>query len=749
MNSLILLALLGGCPRSESPVEPPETPSPLLGVPESERWSLPGLDAPVYVIHTDAGVPRLYAHDRDDLMRAYGFVLARDRWFQMDLIRRLAKGTVSELLGDVGLDIDLESRMISMTAATDSLLAALDGEQQSLLQAYADGFNAYRERVIAGELPLPSEYALAGPLIGKEDPAELMQPWELRDVAGIGGAILFRLGYETGDVGRTADIARIEGLFADAPLGELRQAGAWQVLEDVAPLFDVASAPDGWGQSGARPRGAPAPRRPRALPVEARLLERARERLDRYQDRMGRDHVEGWGSNAWAVAGSHSADGRALFAGDGHLELDIPALMYQVGFDTAHLGEGDESQVGLVLVGMPVLSVGTNGRVAWSTTQFSGDITDWYAEQVVLGDDGLPAATVFQGEERPVEGVEERFEIADIPLLGSVGRTESWVRYTTWDGKWITDIEGEEVGCDSAGPVVNLAGTCVTPGDVDGNGVIDGIAFDFTGLDGGNLFALFDDIGHAGDVVDIHESMRKASALSQNLVAADVNGDVYYSGYEMVPCRGYLPRESDGTFVDGADPTMLIDGTRYGSFTIPMDASGAVDETQGGDPSRCVVPFDEYPHAFTPEQGYLLTGNNDPAGITFDGNFWNEPYHIGGPWNEAYRGNRIDELLAEAVSSGATLDDMERIQGDHQSQVGRYMAPLMLAAVERVRSVDAAELTDAEARALALYEGSADRIDEAMERLEAWTAAGSPARSGVETFYPRSSREIASTRSPR
>ena len=292
MNSLILLALLGGCPRSESPVEPPETPSPLLGVPESERWSLPGLDAPVYVIHTDAGVPRLYAHDRDDLMRAYGFVLARDRWFQMDLIRRLAKGTVSELLGDVGLDIDLESRMISMTAATDSLLAALDGEQQSLLQAYADGFNAYRERVIAGELPLPSEYALAGPLIGKEDPAELMQPWELRDVAGIGGAILFRLGYETGDVGRTADIARIEGLFADAPLGDLRQAGAWQVLEDVAPLFDVASAPDGWGQSGARPRGAPAPRRPRALPVEARLLERARERLDRYQDRMGRDHVE-------------------------------------------------------------------------------------------------------------------------------------------------------------------------------------------------------------------------------------------------------------------------------------------------------------------------------------------------------------------------------------------------------------------------------------------------------------------------
>jgi penicillin amidase len=733
MRALTILALLGGCAEGTFVPEMADMPSPLLTVAEAERWSMPGLSKPVYVVYTDAGVPRVYAHDRADLMRAYGFVLARDRWFQLDLVRRLAKGTVSELLGDVGLESDLESRMISMTHATDSLYAALDSDQQRLFGAFADGFNAYRDEVIAGELPLPSEYALAGPLIGEEDPAALLTPWDVRDVAGIGGAILFRLGYETGDIGRHADIARLEGLYATAPLGELRQAGAWQVLADVAPLFDVASAPDGWGQSGSRPRGASDRDPPVLQSVESTMLERARDRFDRYQSRMGRDHENGWGSNAWAVAGSSSADGRALFASDGHLELDIPALMYQVGLDTAHLGGGSEEQVGLALVGMPILSVGTNGSVAWSTTQFSGDITDWYAEQLFLGEDGLPIATLFKGDEKPVEAHEEVFEIADIPLLGSVGRTEVWSRYTTWDGKWITDIEGTEVGCDADGPIVNLVGTCVTPGDVDGNGVVDAIAFDFTGLDGGNLFGLFDAIGHADDVVGVHEAMRKANALSQNLIAADTRGDVYYSGYEMVPCRGYLPRDGSGAFVDGADPTRLIDGTVHGSFTIPIGPDGVVDESQGSDPARCVVPFDDYPHAFTPSQGYLLSGNNDPAGGTFDGDFWNEPYHIGGPWNEAYRANRIDELLREATADGATLDDMSRIQGDHQSQVGRAMAPLMLAAAERVR-LSTGE-TPAASRAQDLYRLNADRVDEAVERLAEWVDAGTPARSGVETFY--------------
>ena len=98
-------------------------------------------------------------------------------------------------------------------------------------------------------------------------------------------------------------------------------------------------------------------------------------------------------------------------AGDGHLELDIPALMYQIGLDTAHLGGGDLAQKGLLLVGMPMLSVGTNGSVAWSTTQHSGDITDWYSEVITLDADGLPAQALLQGQFRPLVRHDEAGEL--------------------------------------------------------------------------------------------------------------------------------------------------------------------------------------------------------------------------------------------------------------------------------------------------------------------------------------------------
>ncbi len=253
MRSLVVLLWVAACGGGPEAVM--IQPSPLTDVPESDRWVLPGLSAPATVIYTAGGVPRIYARDRVDLARVYGFTLARDRYFQMDLVRLLAQGRLSEVLGDVGLDLDVETRMISMTAATDSLLASLSPEQERRFAAYARGFDDYIYAVRAGRLPPPSEYELAAGLLGYEDPADLLMSWSVRDVASIGGAILFRLRYETGDVGRSEDLLRLDGLFDGVAGGELRQAGAWQVAGDVAPLFDVASALDGWGQTGSRPRG--------------------------------------------------------------------------------------------------------------------------------------------------------------------------------------------------------------------------------------------------------------------------------------------------------------------------------------------------------------------------------------------------------------------------------------------------------------------------------------------------------------
>ena len=478
---------------------------------------------------------------------------------------------------------------------------------------------------------------------------------------------------------------------------------------------------------------------PRPLPVPQVLFDRLTARLDRIERRFGHDRDSGFGSNAWAVAGSASTDGRSLLAGDGHLPLSAPPIFYQIGMDTAHLGGGDIHQVGLAFPGFPTLAVGTNGRVAWSQTQVFGDITDWYREEIALDDAGNPAASRFQGALEPLVATEEAYVIADVPILGSVGRTETWTRYETFDGRLIAEIEGADPD-EGAGPnesVVNVQGVDIIPRDIDGDGVITAISFDYAGFDIGNMADANDGFGLASDVYAFREQTRKLVAYSQNLIASDADGNVLYTGYQAVPCRGYLPRDPDGSFAENGDPTLLIDGTTYGGFTIPTTADSRVDEGQGDDPYRCVVPFDAYPHSINPDQGYVMTANNDIAGITADGDLYNEPYYVGGPWLEGYRAKRLDDLLQAEIAAGtADLAAMSRIQGDHHSNVAEHLLPPLLAAISAGRAAAAGTPADPAAERLAaLYDANAARFDEVEQRLTDWQQADLPARAGVAAFY--------------
>ena len=229
--------------------------SPLNSVDSTETWTVEGLSAPVTVVWTEGAIPHVYAHNRQDLRRVQGFLVARDRFFQMDLVRRLSTGRLSELMGDIMLETDLESRGIAMTWGTEQLLAALTEEQRVEYTAYADGFNDYIDAVKRGELPQPSEYVMAAPLLGVTEPTDLLVPWELRDVAAIGGSILYRLGYETGDVGRADQYLTLQTLPVDVDLADIRQDYAYELWEDVRPVFDRPSAA-GLGTQGTG--GAPA-----------------------------------------------------------------------------------------------------------------------------------------------------------------------------------------------------------------------------------------------------------------------------------------------------------------------------------------------------------------------------------------------------------------------------------------------------------------------------------------------------------
>ncbi|RLB58666.1 MAG: hypothetical protein DRI90_16445, partial [Deltaproteobacteria bacterium] len=737
MVSVVIGCSLAGC-ADDSPLLRHEK---ILAVAESETWVFPELLRPVYVVRTEGSVPHIYASNRRDLAYVQGFVMGRDRYFMMDLNRRMGTGTVSELLGDAALDIDQEARGIGMTYVAQQVAAGFSPELGEYVDAFAAGINEYVRRAKADEVSPPSELFLAQSLLGASSPSSAMEPFDRLDVAAMVAMVIFQSSYETGDVRRAATAAMLPTLFEGAAFQDLRRAGAiedlWKAIE---PIHPVASAPE----FGAFESTDGSLTRSTSLgsnkPVPAAVLERLAARMDHLQVRLNRDAKAGFGSNAWAVSGDASETGAGLLAGDGHLSLVVPSILYRLGLDTSVFGRGDTHQLGLTIPGFPVLSTGTNGEVAWSTTQLMGDVTDWYREEIELDSNGLPVRSQFDGLSRELVEIEEVYVIADVPMLESVGRTETWSRWETFDGRWIADIEGRSasLGEDLAPgeALVNMQGDLVVPGDMDDDGVITAVSFDYTGFDAAAVLGGFDAIGHAGDVYEFREALRGMVATSQNYVVADSAGNIMYSAYQAVPCRGYLEREPDGEWASDADPDQLLDGTQYRAFEIPI-TQGRVDEGPGqSDPYACVVPFDATPTSINPASGYVAAANNDPSGLSFDGSLSNDEWYFGGPWDVGFRVHTIGTKLGEAIEEGsAGVDKMAEIQGNVESSLGKLLAVNMLAAIDYARELEAAPADLADQRIKALYDSDQEAIDEVQTRLTGWIERGYQARSGVETTY--------------
>jgi penicillin amidase len=292
--------------------------------------TIPGLKKPVEVIRDRGGVPHIYAVDLLDLFFAHGYVQAQDRLWQMELNRRLARGRLSEIFGDVTLDTDRFVRTVGIARAAEKDLACLTEESRSVLDAYRRGVNSYLE---ANPRKLPVEFTLLG---FKPEPWELldslawikMQAWYLSEnwYTEILNAAL------VGKIGPERAVRLFGGYPQDNPVTLARQTvieAAQQVLETYRNLH-------GW------------------FPAEAL---------------SGR-------SNCWAVRGSRSVTGKALFAYDPHLGLTLPSLWH-----TCHLVCPKFEVAGATFPGIPGIIVGHNRDITFGFTNAFADVQDLYLER--------------------------------------------------------------------------------------------------------------------------------------------------------------------------------------------------------------------------------------------------------------------------------------------------------------------------------------------------------------------------------
>ena len=344
-------------------------------LPRSAKASVVQLKAGVRIVYDDRAVPHIFASTEEDAYRALGYVVARDRLFQLYIQTMAATGRLTELAGRRAIDLDREARGLGLPRSAERKLAAM-GDTSAFMKlavAYADGVNAYIAQMPASELPLEFR------LVGKTPPK-----WTPIDSYHLLNRMGYTLAFLAVETERSAAASRVgmraaEALFPDdTPIQEPIQPNGQR-----AARFDFHPLP-----------GPGAPDTSASALLAATNAFVPESQLARVS---AGDEPSSMASNNWAVSPSRSANGHALLAGDPHLDLSLPSIWYE-----AHLVVPGKLDVyGVTIPGAPTMVIGFNRDVAWTFTNTGVDVVDYYAETV--NDDQRPTTYTLDGVWRPLD----------------------------------------------------------------------------------------------------------------------------------------------------------------------------------------------------------------------------------------------------------------------------------------------------------------------------------------------------------
>jgi penicillin amidase len=675
----------------------------LVGSQCGETVHIPCLEGAVSYVQDRNGVPHLKASNDFDLACAEGYVHARDRFFQMDLTRREVSGDLAEVLGVAVLAGDVQNRTIGLRRAAVRSAGALSNRERDLLQAYADGVNAY----LAAN-PLPPEYALL----------ELTQarPWDVVDSLVIGKAISASLSLDI-DIGLTL---KLQEYVQAGLLGSFD--GQSLLLQDVmrsAPMDPASTVPD--ATSGVPYVKNELPKAdPTFLAKAAAGARRVQEKFAGvpFFERAMAPRETFVGSNEWGVAAEYSATGRPIIANDPHLSLNAPSTFYEwhlmVEGDPV---DGDMNVSGVGFPGAPGVILGQNERITWGATTNPMDVSDVFQDHLEVFTPncfalGEFACILSEGVFHPVDieittyffnvvgdSVPDNLQDAGLPLEQTVIAT---------------------VPFRSFGPVLDIA----DPSVIVGGGVTTALVLQFTGFHATRELATFSKWNRAQNLDEFLDGLADFDFGSQNWAYADSDGNVAYFASAELPLRTDL---ENGAVV-GLPPYMIRDGSGPNNW-VPDPA-----HAQGQSIPFDVLPDAEMPHTVNPSNGFFVNANNDPAGTTLDNDPLNQfrpskpsaIYYLNPGYAIGMRAGRITRLVQGQLDDGQpiTANDMKRFQANTQQLDAELLMPFLLDAF------DAAVAPGAPAELAAL--GADPEIAEAVGRLADWDFS---TPTGIEEGY--------------
>lgn len=511
----------------------------------------------VEVYRDSQAIPHIYANSEKDLYTAVGYLMAQDRLWQMDLLRRATTGNLSEIFGEDFIDTDVLMRSLRITEKSQKVLNNTPKEIKTALEAFSSGVNQYIQN---NKDQLPPEFSIL-----RYKP----KPWKPIHSINLIGYMAWDLtmpwSYEITLHKLRAKVGKMK---AQSLIPDLSNQNSY-----VFPDYESDT-----------------------------IIRKMMDNLLAQKQKLEKLGLKVFsGSNNWAVSGKKSATGKPILANDMHLGLFAPGLWQQMHM----VVEGKLNVTGVVIPGQPFVISGHNDSIAWGLTNVMLDDMDFYEETIHPEDSGKYR---LNGKWKNLKTEEEQ-----IPLKSgdTVNRT---IKYT------------------HRGPIISKHKNIKDKQ----------VSMRWIGNEYSNELRSVYLLNHAANWKEFKDAVKTFISVSQNIVYADIQGNI-----GLYCCAGIPIREGNGISI-------------YPGDTTKYDWKG-------------FVPFDQLPHTYNPESGFVASANNRIADDDY-------PYYISHWYDLPSRIDRIRTLLSEKEK--LTLANFKRIQTDQTSNMAKRLKPEIINVLE-------------------------------------------------------------------
>ena len=545
----------------------------------------------VEVIRDDRGIPHIYGTNVDDILFAQGYVHAQDRFWQLEFWSHLSTGRLASLIGEPGVGADLLFRTFGFNRVALEEYENLPPEFKQDLINYTSGINAYIESRPQNRLSLEHfflQFLNADYKVGKYEPHYPL-------------AWAKMMAYD------------LNGNFQQ----EIRNSKTFNTLNpDIAELLtppypeEHPYIVEEWEGKGSFA----------SLGKPSNIKQIYQSVFIKYVTKDLQTN-QSLGSNSWAISGEHTNSGLPLLANDPHLSVQLPAIWYENGLHCYPKNRDCELDVvGFSFAGSPYIVIGHNSYIAWGFTNMGPDVQDLFIEKI---NPSNPNQYEVDGEWKDMDRVTEIIEVAGSePIIIEVRSTHHGPIVS--DRSYPINLNPEEDQFSFADEArIEL------PDNFS-------VSLSWPALIPGSTFVGIRDFNYAKNWDEFREASRLFDVPAQNLLYADIDGNIAYQS------PGKLPIRADGLLGD-----------------LPIAGWLSENDWLG------FVPFEELPYTINPSSGYIITAN--------------QSVHPEQPWPNyyarGYRAEAIERVINQYISQKIGVEDMEAMQINNYDYSAAYILP--------------------------------------------------------------------------